>query len=245
MQFEIERIGGEIFARMAEARPSVFSQSNLTGLLLGWSMRKEDLKTQLFRLVDVLPALTSHSEIARHIREYLGNESAGLSAGARRVLNWAPRVAALSGPMADLAVRRMARAFILAERPEAALDKLQAMRDRSIGFTVDLLGETAVSEREAEAYGRRYFELINVLADAAASWARSENLDSNDRGELPAVNVSVKISALYSQIKPEAPEDGIERLCERLRPLLRSAKERNVFVNFDMEVHSLKNLTLR
>jgi RHH-type transcriptional regulator, proline utilization regulon repressor / proline dehydrogenase / delta 1-pyrroline-5-carboxylate dehydrogenase len=244
LQFEIERIGGEIFARMAEARPSVFSQANVTGLLLGWSMQQEDLKTQLFRLVDVLPALTSHREIARHIREYLGDESAGLPAGARRVLNWAPRVAALSGPMADLAVRRMARAFILAERPQAALDKLQAMRERSIGFTVDLLGETAVSEREAEAYAVRYLELIEVLADAAASWPRSEQLDSDDRGELPAVNVSVKISALYSQIKPEAPEDSIERICGRLRPLLRRAKERNVFINFDMEMHSLKDLTL-
>jgi RHH-type proline utilization regulon transcriptional repressor/proline dehydrogenase/delta 1-pyrroline-5-carboxylate dehydrogenase len=245
LQFEIERIGGEIFARMAEAKPRVFSHSNVTGLLLGWSMRQEELKTQLFRLVDVLPALTSHSEIARHIGEYLGDESAGLSAGARRVLKWAPRVAALSGPMADLAVRRMARAFILAGRPQGALDKLRIMRDNSVGFTVDLLGETAVSEREAETYAGRYLELIEVLADAAASWPRSERLDSDDRGPLPAVNVSVKISALYSQIKPEAPEDSIERLGERLRPLLRRAKERNVFINFDMEMHSLKDLTLR
>jgi RHH-type proline utilization regulon transcriptional repressor/proline dehydrogenase/delta 1-pyrroline-5-carboxylate dehydrogenase len=193
----------------------------------------------------VLPALKSHTEIARHIREYLGDESAGLSAGARRVLNWAPRVAALSGPMADLAVRRMARAFILAEQPEAALNKLRAMREHSIAFTVDLLGETAVSEREAEAYAGRYLELIEVLADAAASWPRSEQLDSDDRGALPAVNVSVKISALYSQIKPEAQADSIGRLGERLRPLLRRAKERNVFINFDMEMHSLKDLTLR
>jgi RHH-type proline utilization regulon transcriptional repressor/proline dehydrogenase/delta 1-pyrroline-5-carboxylate dehydrogenase len=245
LQFEIERIGGEIFARIAQARPSVFSQSNVTGLLLGWSMQQEDLKTQLFRLVDVLPALTSHREIARHIEEYLSDESAGLSTGARTVLRWAPRVAALSGPMAELAVRRIARAFILAERPEAALDKLRAMRERSVAFTVDLLGETAVSEREAEVYAGRYLELIEVLADAAESWPRSERLDSDDRGPLPAVNVSVKISALYSQIKPEAPQDSIERLRERLRPLLGLAKERNVFINFDMEMHSLKDLTLR
>ena len=119
------------------------------------------------------------------------------------------------------------------------------MRDRSTAFTVDLLGEAAVGEREAEAYAIRYFELIEVLADAAATWPRSEHLDSDDRGPIPAVNVSVKISALYSQIKAEAPEDSIERLGERLRPLLRCAKARNVFINFDMEMHSLKDLTLR
>ena len=78
-----------------------------------------------------------------------------------------------------------------------------------------------------------------------AKWPRSEHLDSDDRGPIPAVNVSVKISALFSQIKAEAPNDSIEQLCERLRPLLRLAKARSVFINFDMEMHSLKGLTLR
>ena len=139
----------------------------------------------------------------------------------------------------------MARAFILAEGPQGALEGLRAMRDRSTGFTVDLLGEAAVSEREAEAYAIRYLELIEVLADAAARWPRSEQLDSDDRGPIPVVNVSVKISALFSQIKAEAPDDSIEQLCERMRPLLRLAKARSVFVNFDMEMHSLKDLTIR
>jgi RHH-type transcriptional regulator, proline utilization regulon repressor / proline dehydrogenase / delta 1-pyrroline-5-carboxylate dehydrogenase len=245
LQFEIESIGGEIFARMAGARPSVFSRSSAAGLLLEWSMRQERLKTQLFRLVDVLPALDSNREIARHIKEYLGDESAGLPYAMRRVLGWTPRVSSLAGPLAGLAVGRMARAFILAEGPKNALAELRAMRDRSTAFTVDLLGEAAVSEREAEAYAIRYLELIEVLANAAATWPRSEHLDSDDRGPIPVVNVSVKISALFSQIKAEAPEESIERLCERLRPLLRRAKARNVFINFDMEMHSLKDLTLR
>ena len=103
LQFEIERIGGEIFARMAGARPSVFSRSSVTGLLLGWSMRQERLKTQLFRLVDVLPTLGSNGEIARHIEEYLGGESAGLPYGLRRVLGWAPRLPSVAGPFASLA----------------------------------------------------------------------------------------------------------------------------------------------
>ncbi|MGA7216123.1 MAG: bifunctional proline dehydrogenase/L-glutamate gamma-semialdehyde dehydrogenase, partial [Terrimicrobiaceae bacterium] len=36
----------------------------------------------------------------------------------------------------------------------------------------------------------------------------------------------------------------MEKLGDRLRPLLRCAKARNVFVNFDMEMHWLKDLTL-
>ena len=75
LQFEIEEIGREIFARMAGATPSVFSRTSVVGLLLSWSMRREQLKTQLFRLVDVLPSLNSGTEITRHIQEYLADRS--------------------------------------------------------------------------------------------------------------------------------------------------------------------------
>ena len=125
----------------------------------------------------------------------------------------------------------MARAFILAEGPQRALGELRAMRDRSTGFTVDLLGEAAVSEREAEAYATRYLELIEVLADAASKWPRSEHLDSDDRGPIPAVNVSVKDlgvvfpdknrgagrqhrTALRPTAPAAAPRKGAERLCQ-------------------------------
>jgi RHH-type proline utilization regulon transcriptional repressor/proline dehydrogenase/delta 1-pyrroline-5-carboxylate dehydrogenase len=244
LQSEIEKIGKEIFTRMAGARANVFSPSNVTGLLLNWSMRQEQLKTQLFRLVDVLPALGSNAEIARHIAEYLGDESAGLSTAFRGALRWATRVPSLAGPLAHWAVRQMARAFILSEGAKTALPKLRAMRDHSMAFTVDLLGEAALSEKESEVYAARYLELMAVLADAAAGWPHSGLLDSDDRGPIPAVNVSVKISALYSQSKPEALEDSIKRLRDRLLPLMRLAKARGVFINFDMEMYSLKELTL-
>jgi hypothetical protein len=78
MQSEVEAIGREIFARMAGAKPKLFSHSNLTGQLLEWSMQKEALKMQLFRLVDVLPVLDSNKEIARHVAEYLGDSSDAL-----------------------------------------------------------------------------------------------------------------------------------------------------------------------
>jgi len=244
MQSEIEEIGQEIFARMAGAKPNLFSRSNMTGQLLEWSMQREPLKTQLFRLVDVLPTLGSNKEIARHVAEYLGNESDALPPVMRRVLGLA-QLSFLTGPLTRRGVAQMARAFILAEGPDDAIPYLRAMRDRSTAFTVDLLGETVLSEREAEAYTARYLELIKVLADAAPAWPSAENLDRNDRGSIPVVNISVKISALFSQIKPEAPEDSIEQLGKRLRPLLRRAKARHVFINIDMEMHSLKDLTFR
>ena len=58
------------------------------------------------------------------------------------------------------------------------------------------------------------------------------------------MNVSVKISALYSQMNPADPEDAIAHLAPKLRPILRHAKELGAFVNFDMESYAHKNATL-
>ncbi|HEY5813923.1 MAG TPA: proline dehydrogenase family protein, partial [Terrimicrobiaceae bacterium] len=245
MQSEIEAIGREIFARVARAKPRVFSRSNLTSRLLEWSIERESLKMQLFRLIDVLPSLSSNREIARHVAEYLGDGSDAVPDPLRRALGIAGKVPFLTGPPARRIVEKMAYAFILAPGPYEAVPYLRKMRNHSTAFSVDLLGETALSELEAEAYAERYLELMRVLSDAAAGWPSSQDLDRDDRGPIPRVNISIKISALYSQLRPEAAEDNIVQLSKRLRPLLRLARARHVFLNFDMEMHSLKDLTLR
>ena len=111
---------------------------------------------------------------------------------------------------------------------------------------MDILGEAVVSEKESEEYFHRYLELIESLAAEAKSWPFSEQLEGGAGGRrpMPKVNVSVKISALYSQIHPADPEGAIAHLKERLRPLFRRAKELGVFINLDMENYGLKNLTL-
>jgi RHH-type proline utilization regulon transcriptional repressor/proline dehydrogenase/delta 1-pyrroline-5-carboxylate dehydrogenase len=141
-------------------------------------------------------------------------------------------------------VRQMAGNFILAPDAGAAIPKLCRLREKRMTFTVDILGETVLSETEAEHYQQRYLRLVGQLADAAETWRDVEQLDSDGRGAIPKINVSVKISALYSQIYPAAPEEAIRHLSERLRPILRLAKERGVFINFDMEHYGLKDLTL-
>ena len=101
-----------------------------------------------------------------------------------------------------------------------------------------------VSEKESEEYFHRYLELIESLAAEAKHWEHSEQLEGGGIRPMPKVNVSVKISALYSQIHPADPEGAVEHLKERLRPLFRRAKELGVFINLDMENYGLKNLTL-
>jgi RHH-type proline utilization regulon transcriptional repressor/proline dehydrogenase/delta 1-pyrroline-5-carboxylate dehydrogenase len=234
--------GREIFARMQGGTPRIFSRSNLTGRLMDWSMGQEQLKVQLFRLIDVLPALDDPKDVARHARDYLA--ASPLPWPLRKALDIGVMFPRLLAFAARLGVRQMANNFILAPDTESAIPRLCRLREHRLTFTADILGETVLSEKEAEQYQERYLRLIKHLADAADTWTDVGQLDSDGRSPIPKVNVSVKISALYSQIHPAAPQDAIEHLAARLRPILQLAKQRGVFINFDMEHYALKDMTL-
>src|SRR6266404_4745769 len=118
---------------------------------------------------------------------------------------------------------------------------LRKRRKQGIGFTVDLLGEAVVSEEEAEEYAARCFELLDGLAAETRGWTDPLGGISE---LFPVVNVSVKISALYSQMNPADPADAIAHLAPKLRPILRRARELGAFINFDMESYAHKNITL-
>jgi RHH-type proline utilization regulon transcriptional repressor/proline dehydrogenase/delta 1-pyrroline-5-carboxylate dehydrogenase len=87
--------------------------------------------------------------------------------------------------------------------------------------------------------------LMELLARETAHWKSACASDVTPRGSVSRLNVSLKISAFYSQIHPTDPDTAIEKLAGRLRPVLRRAKELGAFINFDMESYALKNLTLR
>src|SRR6266436_1527404 len=84
LESSIHTWGEKIFALIDQTEPpSLFSSKGFYGTMMDWSMRDELFKTQLFRFVDVLPTLTSSSEIARHLQEYLGEDQVKLSPGLR------------------------------------------------------------------------------------------------------------------------------------------------------------------
>jgi RHH-type transcriptional regulator, proline utilization regulon repressor / proline dehydrogenase / delta 1-pyrroline-5-carboxylate dehydrogenase len=190
--------------------------------LMGGILRGEGLKTSLFRLVDVLPALKTAGQVNRHVKEYL--------CGAWRYLPENGPVASVVASSARFIANRLARSFIAASDPAGAAKSAIALRRRGMDFTIDLLGEAVVSEAEAERYAARYGELIEHLADV-----------------LPAgsVNVSVKLSSLFSQFDPIDAEGTIVAVGRRLRPILQTARQRGAFVCFDMEQSAFKDLTLR
>lgn len=240
LQRQIETRGLEIFARMKNHESGAFQ--HVTGRLMDWSMRNETLKVQLFRFVDVLPTLKSPGEITRHAQEYLGGVT-GLPAPVRWGVQVSPKVPWLAAFAARKGVEQMGSTFIVARNGAEAIPALRKMRRQPVAFTVDILGETALSEIEAEQYQTRYLELIESLSAEAAGWPMVQQIDCDDRGEIPRVNISVKLSALYSQIHSADPETAIERISMRLRSLLVAAKKLGVFINLDMESTALKEVT--
>ena len=239
-----QALGREIFA-LARRAPSSESWWDRRVMQIG--MADEAVKAQLFRLVDVLPVLTTPQSINRHLREYLDEVRDRLPWVARRALNWMPQDGWWGRRLAATTLKntqRMARRFIAAADPTEAVAAARALRARHLTFTIDLLGEAVLSAAEALAYQTYYLDLIRTLADDAQSWPEDPFIDRDPLGPIPKVNVSVKLSSLYSQFDPIDPAGTSRAVRDRLRPILRLAKERGVFVNFDMEQHAYKDATL-
>src|SRR2546421_8001370 len=150
--------------------PSLFSKKGFYGTLMDWAMRDEHFKTQLFRFVDVLPTLGSAGEVARHLKEYLGDDQLQLSPALRLGLKAAGGAGWLFGAGVKAQVTGMARQFMLGNDEKEISATLCKLNEQDIGFTVDVLGEAVVSEVEADQYAKRYLDLMDFLNREIGNW---------------------------------------------------------------------------
>jgi RHH-type proline utilization regulon transcriptional repressor/proline dehydrogenase/delta 1-pyrroline-5-carboxylate dehydrogenase len=242
------RIGLDLFARVAMDRPVPFGPAWWDDRLMDLTMSNEAVKLQLFRFVDVLPQLDTPGAIVRHLREYFLEARQHLPPGLALLLRHFPEGGVPGRLLAWVvrrSARRLARKFIAGSNIPEAAAAIERLRARSLAFTVDLLGEATVTEVEAEKAQQEYLRLIQGLSAEAAAWKENPLIDRDDHGPLPRVNVSVKLSALYSQFDPIDPAGTSRAVRARLRPILRSARQHGAFVNFDMEQYEFKDVTLQ
>src|SRR3979411_1868826 len=241
LQSEVERRGEEIFALVDQHPESLFSKAGFYQRMMALSMRDEHFKVQMFRFVDVLASLRRGGEIVRHLDEYFEDTRNGFSPLIRTGVQLAKVVPWVSGQVWRWNVSGMARQFIAGKNACDVMKTLRKRRAQGIGFTVDLLGEAVVSEQEANEYATRCLELLEHLGRETQGW--TDPLGKNTE-LFPVVNLSVKISALYSQMNAAAPAGAIAHRAPKLRPILRRARALGAFVNFDMESFAHKNATL-
>ncbi|HEY9851136.1 MAG TPA: L-glutamate gamma-semialdehyde dehydrogenase [Leptolyngbyaceae cyanobacterium] len=215
--------------------------------LLAWAMSNPGLRVQLFRFIDCLPSLRSKPEIARHLQEYLGDESVELPSALKGLLNFAnpdSMPGQLAATTVSTAVETLAHKYIAGENIKQVIKTVERLRKDKMGFTIDLLGEAVITEEEAQSYLDRYLELMEQLTEAAKSWSKVDAIDTADGEALAKVQVSVKLTAFYSQFDPLDDKGSQEKVSDRIRTLLRRAKELGAAVHFDMEQYAYKDITL-
>ena len=248
MDERIKKTGLMLYELISGETVSVFDKKYWTGRVLEWCMKDEAFKVEMFRFVDVFPYLSRAESVARHLREYFCRPGLDFPLA----LQWGIKSLAPSTAAAKLIARSisknisaMGRQFIVGENPAEALPVLEDIRGKGIAFTADLLGEAVVSEKEASEFCGRYLAFLDSLAEAQKHWLPlGGGTGDLDWGHSPKINLSIKPSALYSQLNARSFEHSVEAAKERLQPIFAKAVEIGAFVLLDMEHRALKNLTL-
>ena len=241
----VQRIGHSLNARSRHTL-DLFNHRRLIDLLLDWGTRDEQLKVQLFRFIDVLPALRTDEQFFLVFKEYF-QDLPTLPSAVRWVLKETPAGSVRARVGTSLLRRqflRTAKTFMAGNSVEQALATLHKLWRSGSGFSVDLLGEATVSEDEADDYQERCLHTLRYLAQATQCWEERSILEHDHLGPIPQVQLSIKISALYSQLDPIDPDGSFSAVASRLRPILDLAHSLPAGITFDMEQVELRDLTI-
>lgn len=244
LEKEIAEIGRVVFNSIKGDIPSFFDRSKWSGKLMAWAMKNERFKVQLFRFIDVLPALKSDRDVLKLLKEYFYGEEDLLPKSLKR---WMPEKGLLGtivGKTVKMNVESLARQFIAGVDGRHVVKPIEALRREGRTYTIDLLGEAVLSLDEAKIYQKRYLTIMEQLNDVAVRWPENKLLDWNTVERLPRVDVSLKISSFYSRLDPMDFEGSIEGVKKGLRPIFERAMEGRFSITFDMEHYQFKDITL-
>ena len=248
LDHKITELSKQFLTSISGEAPSVFDKNFWTGKVMDWCMKNEQFKIQMFRFVDVLPYLSTSGSLTRHIREYFGSDSEDLPA----ILKWGAKGAGIGGALTGAIlgrtiranIEKMARSFIIGETTDQALKSIRNLRQDGFAFTVDILGEATVNEKEAQSYMQQYLDLFDALEEASPEWECLGGGDTGDWGYAPKINVSVKPSALFSQTDPKDFEGSVRGILSRLSEIYTRVQALGGFMCIDMESYHTKNITL-
>ncbi|MDH4101116.1 MAG: proline dehydrogenase family protein, partial [Nitrospirota bacterium] len=243
----IREVGLEIFEEIRRDVPTPLNMAWWQNRLLHWCMQHPKFKTELFRFVDELPSLRTDEQIASHLREHF----AGTDDDFPESLRWLTSsvspdslTAHVVGGVTRYNVSQLARQFIGAASIKEAEPAFRLLRRKGFAFTIDLVGEAAFTMAEADVYHRNYLDALDHLAKICRTWPALPAVGAMTGKVHDPVNISVKLSSLYPRISPLQEERTLERLFERMVPILDKAKAIGATVYIDMESYPLKNLTL-
>lgn len=243
---DIRRIGEQLVRLSAGQSPTMFNRRWWSQAVINLAMHDSTFKTQLFRFIDVLPSVTDDARVVTLAQEYLGDLSAqvfgaqwGLHAAAATRLG-----ARLTGKAIRSQVEQMARSFIAGGTVDEAEPVLAELWAHRRAWSVDLLGEATISDREADRYRDRCLKTLRELTQIASEWPAVPLLERDQLGPVPRVQLSLKISALSPHLDPIDPDGSYRSVSARLRPLLDVAMASSASLIFDMEQAETKDLLI-
>ena len=231
-----DRIGREVLRRIEAGRPKDYRERLEADPLVVWSRGGPRFLSNVLRFVDVFPAIRSDAELMEYLTAYVGDPRRILVGAGRQTEDVPKAVRAL--------VENLKGRFVAGETLAEAVEQCRGLRHARFGFTLDLLGEAVTSECEAEQYQDAYLELIRAASPAVADWPERATVDRCGYGRIPRLNLSVKLSSLYSRFDPIDPRGSADGVASRLRALLSAARAHAAAINVDMEQYALKDLTL-
>ena len=135
-------------------------------------------------------------------------------------------------------VRFLAKRFIAGETIELAEKSFKELFGTGRDVTLDQLGELVVSEKEADHYMNEVLKLVKGFS------LHISKGEKNSAGVLRA-HVSIKVSALCSDFKPEAFDYTYNLVAPRLKKILLSGKENSVFINIDAEHYHYRDVVFK
>ncbi len=240
------RIGEDLASLSAHRTPILFERRWWSQAAINLAVQDPAFKTQLFRFIDMLPSIADDERVVAFADEYFGDQSAQAFG-----LRWGLKALAVTGLGARLSghairsqVEQMARNFIAGSSVTDALPTLAELWKVGKAWSVDLLGEATISDREADRYAEHCQAALRELTEAAAGWPVVGLLERDHHGLLTRTQLSLKVSALSPHLDPLDPSGSYESVTRRLRPIVDLAMAQGASLIFDMEQAETKDLLI-
>ncbi|MGD8843078.1 MAG: proline dehydrogenase family protein [Gammaproteobacteria bacterium] len=234
LETRIYSLGRGLLEAAAQSAPA--SRAAWLDRLILQAIDEPDFRVQTLRFIDVLPTLREDAELVGHLKDYFS----GLELPWPEVSGWslrhsdAPWALHIAAPLLRATLRALSRRFMGGHNLTQARRTIEKLNRGGMGYTLDLLGEAVVSETEAQRYQQAYLDLLQGLPPGEAV----EN-------ETRRPQISLKLSALYSQWSPLDPAGGVAAIAARLRPILSAARARQIGVTVDMEQYEFKHIVMQ
>jgi RHH-type transcriptional regulator, proline utilization regulon repressor / proline dehydrogenase / delta 1-pyrroline-5-carboxylate dehydrogenase len=246
LETDIRRFGQTLAEHAHHHAPGILDHRWWANLLLDWGTRDEQFKVQLFRFIDVLPALRTNTQFVQILKEYF-QDLPSLPAPLRWLLTRFsnnPLTAQVGTRILRRQFLKMAYTFMAGETVDQAFPALFRLWQSGCACSIDLLGEATVSEEEADHYHKRCLQTLTQFQRIVNQWDPHPILEHDHLSSLPRIDLSIKLSALYSQLDPIDPEGSYAGLAVRLRSIMDLARALPASITFDMEQAELEPLIL-